>query len=125
MRALRVSMWRKSRVSVCRAISASVPASSAPVGPAPITANVRQASRSASLVGGFRLFEGGQHAAPDQERVVERLEPGRELLPLIVSEVGVRGAARDEKVVVGDLAIGQRHLSRGGVDADAPRPCAR
>ena len=68
--------------------------------------------------GGFRLFECGQHAAPDQERVVERLEPGGKLLPLIVSEVGVRGATRDEKVVVGNLAIGQRHLPRGGVDAE-------
>ena len=73
------------------------------MGPAPITANVRQASRSASLVGGFRLLERGQHAAPDQERVVERLEAGRELLPLIVAEVGVRGAARDEQIVVGNL----------------------
>ena len=79
----------------------------------------RQAGIALGRIGrGFRLFESGQHAAPDQERVVERLEPGGKLLPLIVSEVGVRGAARDEKVVIGNLAIGQLHLPRGGVDAE-------
>jgi hypothetical protein len=37
-------MRRKSRTIVCRAISDSAPASSAPVGPAPMIANVRNAA---------------------------------------------------------------------------------
>ena len=57
--------------------------------------------------GCLRLLERGQDAAPDQERVVECLEARRELFPLIVAEVGMCGAARDEKVVVRYLAIGQ------------------
>ena len=42
------SITRNSSVSVCRAISASVPASSTPVGPPPMTTNVNHAARFAA-----------------------------------------------------------------------------
>ncbi len=108
-RDLRESMLRKSRASVWRAISASVPASSTPVGPAPITAKVRQASRCAGVLGGFGLFESGQDARADRECVVEILEAGRVPLPVVATEVGVRGAAGHQKIVVGDLVRTHGH----------------
>ena len=110
-------MWRNSRASVWRAISASVPASSTPVGPPPITAKVRQASRSASLGRGLGAFERSSTRAADREGVVEVLEAGRETLPFVVTEVGVRGAARDQQIVVVDTAFVQRDRARADVDA--------
>ena len=51
---------------------------------------------------GFTLgtFERQQHAPPDVERVLERLEARRGRAPLVVPEVGVRRAARDDQIVV-------------------------
>ena len=45
-------------------------------------------------------LERQQHAPPDVERVLERLEARRGRAPLVVPEVGVRGAARHDQVVV-------------------------
>ena len=45
-------------------------------------------------------LEGEQHAAPDLERILQALQPGRERLPLVVAEVGVVGAGGDDEVVV-------------------------
>ncbi len=64
-------------------------------------------------------FEGQQHAAANFDGVFDGLEAGRERLPLIVAEVGVRGAGGENEVVVVEArAAGQRDLPRGGVDAD-------
>ena len=64
-------MWRKSRASVLRATSASVPASSTPVGPAPTTTKVIQADRAAGS--GFALgdLEGEEHPAADLQGVLD------------------------------------------------------
>ena len=91
------SMWRKSRASVWRAISASAPASSTPVGPPPMTTKVSQrplASAPSSLA--LRGLEGEQHAPADLERVLERLEAGRAAPPTRRgrSRSGARPAAR-------------------------------
>ena len=48
------------------------------------------------------LFECEQHLPPHHERIVERLEAGRVLLPFRVAEVRVRRAARENHVVVSD-----------------------
>ncbi len=51
------------------------------------------------------------------EGVVQVLEPGREALPFIVAEVGMRGAAGDQQIVVVDAAAVQVNAPRGGIDA--------
>jgi hypothetical protein len=66
---------------------------------------------------GLGALEGIENAAPDHEGVVEGLESGRELLPLVVPEVGVRRAARDEQIVVVELAAASDDAP--GFDVDA------
>ena len=75
------SMLSNSDFSACRAISASAPASSTPVGPPPTMTNV--SSRRWRVAIGLALgpLEREQHAPADLERIVERLEPGRVRLP--------------------------------------------
>ena len=67
--------------SDCRAISASAPASSTPVGPPPTMTNV--SSRRCFAGSRFALgrLERQQHPPPHLERIVERLEPGRARRP--------------------------------------------
>ena len=98
MRALRGSMSRKSRRSVSRASSAIWPAISTPVGPAPTTTNVSQASRSAACGVDLGGLEGGEEAAADGERALERLHLGAVRPPVVVAEVGV-GASRPRRQV--------------------------
>ena len=74
-------------------------------------------------------LEREQHPPPDLERVLERLEPGRDAPPLVVAEVRVRRAGRDDQEVVVDHAVGQeqaiaragrrRGLARGGLRRSA------
>ena len=78
--------------SDCRAISASAPASSTPVGPPPTMTKVSSARRRAGSALALGALEGEQHAAPHLERVFERLQAGRVRPPLVVPEVGVRRA---------------------------------
>jgi hypothetical protein len=63
-------MWRKSRDNVACASSASAPAISTPVGPAPTRTKVKRALAYCRVRHGFRLFEGEQHAAADQGGIV-------------------------------------------------------
>ena len=49
----------------------------------------------------FRRLERQQHAPPDLQRVVERLQAGRALGPFAVAEVRMRRAGGDDQVVVG------------------------
>ena len=78
MRAELGSKWRKSRASDCRAISASAPASSTPVGPPPTTTNVSSACASRGSGLALGPLERQQHAAPDLQRILERLQPRRD-----------------------------------------------
>jgi hypothetical protein len=59
-------------------------------------------------------LERHQHAVPDLERVVNRLQAGRHALPLVVAEVAVRSARGDNQVVVLNVpvrvAVGDHHL---------------
>ena len=111
------SKWRKSRASDCREISASAPASSTPVGPPPTTTNVSSALRAGRIGLALGVLEREQHAAADLQRILERLQSGRERAPLVVAEVGVGRAGGENQVVVGHLAVGQDHAAPGDVDA--------
>ena len=72
-----------------RAISAIAPASSTPVGPPPMTTKVSSARCALGIGLALGRLEGEQDAAPDLQRVLDGLEAGRELRPLVVAEVGV------------------------------------
>ena len=100
MRAELGSKCRKSRASDCREISASAPAISTPVGPPPMTTNVSSALAPARIGLALGALERQQHAAADLERVLERLQAGRDRAPLVVAEVRVRRAGRHDQVVV-------------------------
>src|SRR5439155_22540906 len=50
----------------------------------------------------LRILEGQADATPDRQRVLERLQAGRIRLPVVVAEIGVTGAGRDDQVVVLD-----------------------
>ena len=123
------SKCRKSRASDWREISASAPAISTPVGPPPMTTKVSSARRRVGV--GFPLgaLERHQHAAPDVERILERLQARRGRAPLVVPEIRVRRASRDDQVVVVEHAVREREPLRRGVDRQrrrraAPRRCA-
>ncbi len=62
------------------------------------------------------VLERQQHATADVERVLDRLESGRDRAPLVMPEVGVRRATRDDQIVVGELTVGQHELPAGLVD---------
>ena len=95
-------MWRKSCARVCRETSASVPASSTPVGPPPDDheGHPRPAPRVVRLALGD--LECHQHPLPDLQRVPQALQPGRMLGPIVVAEIGVGRAGRDDQDVVID-----------------------
>src|SRR5262249_25035787 len=64
---------------------------------------------------GFGLLEGPQDAVSNRDRIREALEPGRELRELVVAEVAVAGAGRENQKVVRDRDTNTVH----GVDEDA------
>ena len=97
----RVSAERKSRRSASWASSAICPAISTPVGPAPTTTNVSQLRAAVPDRLHLGRLERPEHAASDVERAGERLQLGRVLPPLVVTEVGVPRPARDDQGVVG------------------------
>lgn len=53
----------------------------------------------------LRLLEGEEKAVADLERIIDGLEPRRHGLPLIVAEVGVARAWREDEKVVWGLAL--------------------
>ena len=96
--------------ATCRAISASAPASSTPVGPPPTMTNVSSAARRAASALALGPLEREQHAAAHLERVFQRLQARRVRPPVVVAEVRVRRAGGDDQVVVGELgAVGEVH----------------
>ena len=94
------------------------PASSTPVGPPPMTAKLRSSLASHRVLFALGELEGREHTRADGESVVDRLEPRRDLLPGLVSEVRRLGAASEnEKVPREDRAVDQVHLPPGQVDS--------
>src|SRR4051812_33196796 len=61
-------------------------------------------------------LKGEQDAAPHLRRVLDRLQPGRERLPLVVAEVVMRGAGGDDQLVERDLAVGEMYAVPLDVD---------
>ena len=105
-------MLRKSRASTNVASSAIAPASSTPVGPPPITTNVRCRRCSAGSLLALRRLERQQHAPPDLDRVVEILQPRRDLRPIVVPEVRILRARRDhQKLIVERRRLAREHAS--------------
>ena len=77
--------------------SAICPAISTPVGPAPTTTNVSHAARAASSVLDLRRLEREQDALAQVERALERLQLRRVRRPVVVAEVRVARARRDDE----------------------------
>jgi len=61
------------------------------------------------IIRGLRDFKSQQHPAPDLHGVIETFQTGRELFPLLVSEVRMPRPGRDDQVVVGNLAVVRLH----------------
>ena len=78
----------------------------------------RQA-RAARPVVGLVLgrFEREQDPAAQLQRVLDRLEPGRHVRPLVVAEIGVGRTGREHEVVVGHALAVDREAPRRHVDA--------
>ena len=56
-------------------------------------------------------FEGHQNPPPQRGGVLQRFQPGRERLPLVVTEIGVARAGGEHERVVGDrIAVIEQHL---------------
>ena len=68
-------------------------------------------SRAWAAASGLPLggFEREQNPPPDLQRIVQRLETGRARGPFGVAEIGVRGAGRDDEVVVVDAPAVDDH----------------
>ena len=83
-------------------MSLMAPASSTPGGSAADDDEIER--RVPALLQHLALgqFEGQQHAAANLGGVFDGFEAGRERLPLIVAEIGVRGAGGEHEVVVGE-----------------------
>ena len=79
----------------------------------------RHAPRRIGLALGRFVRE--QDAAADLDRVLQRLEAGREARPLAVPEVRMRRAAGEDQIVVVDEAVAQHDPFSGGVDAHCLR----
>ena len=63
-------------------------------------------------------LERKQHASADLERILERLQAGRERHPFVVPEIAVRGAGRHDQIVVAELvAVLEPHEAFGEIDA--------
>ena len=118
-RASRGSIARKSLTRTCREISRDRPGE-LDAGRASAHDDEREelaAARRVRLALG--LLEREQDAPADRERVLERLETGRVLLPFVVAEVGVAGSGREDEVVVARGFRRQgRPPRRAGVDRD-------
>ena len=71
-------------------------------------------------------LEGVEDAAPDLQRVLDRLHARREGREVIAAEVVVAGPGGDDQVVVGQRrAVAELDLLRAGVDRGDPRPAGR
>ena len=86
-----------SRGAACGATSSAIcPAISTPVGPAPTTTKVSSRSTLGRVVGQLGELERAEDAAAQLERVVDALHARGELGELVVAEVGLAGAGRDD-----------------------------
>ena len=82
-------MWRNSCLSVCRAISAIVPAISTPVGPPPTMTNVSSMRRRSTSLSRSASSNAVSNRRRISRRVFDRFQAGCERLPFRMAEVAV------------------------------------
>ena len=104
MRADSGRMFRKSCFSDCRAISASAPASSTPVGPPPTMTNVSRRRWTAGSVSRSAASNASSTCLLISSASSSVLRPGARAGPLGMPEVGVGRSGGDDQVVVRDGA---------------------
>jgi hypothetical protein len=118
MRAVAVSMLRKSGRSVERASSAIVPASSTPVGPAPTMTKVSSADRRPASFSISARSKASRMRAAERRGVFECFEALGVSFPFVVAEIGVPRPCRENERVVGDgSTVVEPDLPGVGVDA--------
>ena len=74
-----------------------------------MTAKVSHSRSGFGIRGPFRLLERAEDAVAQVDRVGQRLQPARDVLPLVVAEVGRLRAARDDEAVVADPLAAVEH----------------
>ena len=122
---LAASMCRKSRRRAYRRISATAPAISTPVGPPPTMTNVRKACRRTGSVSRSACSNARSTRRRISNASSKALEPGGDRLPLVVPEVGMPRAGRDDQIVVREaVPIGEVHLPGRRRRSRSPRPAA-
>ena len=66
------------------------------------------------IAGALGLLEGTKDAAAQLQRIVDRLHAGRPLGEMVVAEVGLAGACRDDQAVVGgDVGVAEQLRADG------------
>jgi hypothetical protein len=63
-------------------------------------------------------FECDQYATANGEGVFQRLQPRRIAFPLVMSEVGMRGAGGDDQGVIGQFALREMHDAAFKIDVE-------
>ncbi len=95
-----------------------VPASSTPVGPAPMMTKVSSAARACRIGLALGALKGDQDAAPQRRRILQRLQPRRERLPFVMAEIGMPRAGGENERVVGErIVVVEQHALALRVDA--------
>ena len=95
-----------------------VPASSTPVGPAPMMTKVRSAARLLRIGLALGALERDQNAPPQRGGVLERFQSRRERLPFVMAEIGVaRAGGEHQRVVRHRVAVVEQHGMAVGIDS--------
>ena len=94
------SIWRKAPFSVWAASSAIWPANSTPVGPRTDDGERQQLLPEDRIAAQFSQLERAEDAPAHFKRIVDRLHARRELREMVVTEIGLAGAGRDDQAVV-------------------------
>lgn len=68
------------------------------------------------IIAGLGALEGEQNAPPDVGRIVDLLEAGCELLPLLMIEISMRCAGGDDELVIDEAPFVGQHALAGDVD---------
>jgi hypothetical protein len=66
----------------------------------------------------FRGLKGQQDAPANFGGILDGLETGGQLFPLVVSEIMVLGPGRQDEIVISQLAVAEQHPLAGHVDID-------
>lgn len=72
------------------------------------------------IIGVLRSLEGEQNAAPHCGGVLDRLQPRRDLLPFVVTEIRMTGARRDDELVIAQPMAAESYRSGRQIDRGHP-----